>query len=245
MTFPVGRRRHADRAAAGHALADAVLAAGVTGGGRPAVVLALPRGGVPVAVPVAERLGALLDVVLVRKLGLPWQPELAMGAVARVGGSAAGGGPDVPGEHPGGPPAKDHVARNEDVIARSGIDAATFEEVLGAERATLDARVRDLRGDRPDPPVADRVVVLVDDGLATGATMRAAVAAVRARGAARVVVAVPVGSRDACAALAEVADDVVCPWTPWPFVAVGQAYRDFAQVGDDEVRQLLASVRSR
>ena len=111
--------------------------------------------------------------------------------------------------------------------------------MLEAERRQLDVRSSTLRGDRPDPPVAGRVVVLVDDGLATGATMRAAVAAVRARGAARVVVAVPVGSREACAALAEVADDVVCPWTPWPFEAVGRAYRDFTQTGDDEVRRLL------
>ncbi|MFN0284838.1 MAG: phosphoribosyltransferase [Kineosporiaceae bacterium] len=237
MTSRGGRRaQHADRAAAGRALAEAVLAAGVADGDRPVVVLALPRGGVPVAVPVAERLGAPLDVVLVRKLGLPWQPELAMGAVARVGGDGAGPGPDEPGEHG----VRDHVVRNEDVLARSHLGTATFEEVLRAERAVLDVRSRDLRGDRPGPPVAGRVAVLVDDGLATGATMRAAVAAVRAQGAARVVVAVPVGSREACAALAQVADLVVCPWAPRFFEAVGRAYRDFSQTGDDEVKRLLA-----
>ncbi len=211
--------RFADRADAGQMLAEAVTKL-LAGDDRPVVVLGLPRGGVPVAAPVAHRLGATLDVVVVRKLGLPWQPELAMGAIAAVGGH-------------------EHVVRNEDVVERAAIDEELFGRVLQAERAALAARALDLRGASPHVDLAGRVAVLVDDGLATGATMRAAVAAVRAAGAARVVVAVPVGSPEACALLRAVADDVVCLIAPRTFHAVGQAYRDFGQTSDGTVRELL------
>jgi putative phosphoribosyl transferase len=184
-------------------------------------VLGLPRGGVPVARGVADRLLAPLDVVMVRKLGLPWQPELAMGAVALVG-------------------AAEHVVRNESVLAAAQIPEHLFRRVLATERAVLVERARSYRGNHPDPDVRGRLAVVVDDGLATGATMLAAVEAVRSLGAASVVVAVPVGSADAVAALEAVADLVVCPWTPRPFRAVGHAYRDFTQTTDAEVRGLLA-----
>jgi predicted phosphoribosyltransferase len=233
---------YADRAEAGAALAEQVadLLAGrqvaaatgqhvaadlLIGQAAPAdgpVVLALPRGGVPVAAPVADRLGAELDVVLVRKLGLPWQPELAMGAVARVAGA-------------------EHVVRNEKVLAGAQVSDAVFARVLAAERAVLAARARDYRGGLPDPDLAGRAAVLVDDGMATGATMRAAVIAVRAVGAAWVLVAVPVGSVEAVSTLAAIADQVLCPRTPRPFRSVGAAYQDFAQTTDDEVRRLLAT----
>lgn len=196
-----------------------MLRAEVVPEGVPAVVLALPRGGVPVALPVARGLGAPLGVVLVRKLGVPGRPELAMGAVARVGGA-------------------EHVVRNEQVVAGARVGAGEFAAVLAAERAALDARAA-LLGTAAAVPVVDRTAVLVDDGLATGATVRAAVAAVRAAGAAQVVVAAPYGSPDAVGAVRAVADVVVCPRVPRRFRAVGAGYADFAQVTDEEVRALF------
>jgi putative phosphoribosyl transferase len=208
------RRPYLDRTAAGRALADEL---GEVGGS--VLVLGLARGGVPVAAPVADALGADLDVLIVRKLGLPGQPELAMGAIAGVGSST-------------------HIVRNEPVL--KGVDEETLEEVREREVRELRRREQAYRGDRPPIDVQDRVVILVDDGLATGSTMRAAVESVRRQRPARVIVAVPVGGVESCRWLSQVADQVVCVWIPRYFSAVGQAYRDFSPVGDDEVCRVLA-----
>jgi predicted phosphoribosyltransferase len=182
------------------------------------VVLALPRGGVPVAYEVARALAAPLDVFVVRKLGLPGHPELAMGAIA-------GGGVRV---------------LNEDVLESVPVSHAAIDAVTRTEQLELQRRERAYRDGRPPVPIEGRVVILVDDGLATGSTMRAAVLAIRRLHPARVVVAVPVGAWQTCQALGEVADEVVCPFTPEPFTAVGLWYADFSQTTDEEVRQLLA-----
>ena len=208
------RRPYLDRTAAGRALADEL---GEVGGS--VLVLGLARGGVPVAAPVADALGADLDVLIVRKLGLPGQPELAMGAIAGVGSST-------------------HIVRNEPVL--KGVAEETLEKVREREVLELRRREQAYRGDRPAIDVRDRVVVLVDDGLATGSTMRAAVESVRRQRPARVIVAVPVGGVESCRWLSQVADQVVCVWIPRYFSAVGQAYRDFSPVGDEEVCRVLA-----
>ncbi|TCC40239.1 phosphoribosyltransferase [Kribbella speibonae] len=213
------RRPYPDRAAAGRVLADEL---GSVGGS--VLVLGLARGGVPVAAPVADLLDAELDVLIVRKLGLPGQPELAMGAIAGVGDEL-------------------HVVRNESIAAE--VDAETLEAVRRQEVRELRRREQAYRGDRPPIDVRDRVVILIDDGLATGATMRAAVEAVRRHQPARVIVAVPVGGIESCRRLSRVADQVVCAWIPQYFTAVGQAYRDFSSVSDDEVRQVLADNTAR
>ncbi|MGY1734099.1 phosphoribosyltransferase [Geodermatophilus sp. SYSU D01045] len=189
--------------------------------GPDALVLGLPRGGVLVAAEVAAALGAELDVVAVRKLGLPERPELAMGALAAVGETV-------------------ESVRSESVLARNPVGPAAADEVRRAELAELRRRQQAYRGDRPPPALAGRTAVLVDDGLATGSTMRAALAAVRAAGPAAVVVAVPVGAPDVCADLSVLADEVVCPVTPVPFGAVGRYYEDFGETSDDEVRSALA-----
>jgi putative phosphoribosyl transferase len=186
------------------------------------VVLGLPRGGVPVAAQVAAVLGAPLDVLVVRKLGLPDQAELAMGAIAGVGDTV-------------------EVVRNEPVLAGSRTSDNAFDVVYRREVTELHRREEAYRGGRPALPIRDKAVILVDDGLATGSTMRAAAAAVRKQQAARVVVAVPVAARATCARLRNEVDEVVCPWTPEPFYAVGQAYLDFSATSDDEVRELLAN----
>jgi putative phosphoribosyl transferase len=212
-------RRFADRREAGRALAEAL---------RPhlgehperAVVLGLPRGGVLVAAEVAAALSAPLDVLVVRKLGLPWQPELAMGAIAAVG--------DVV-----------ETVRTESVLTATRVSQEAFADVRADELAELRRREAAYRGNRPAAAVRDRCVVLVDDGLATGSTMRAAVAAVRRQDPLRIVVAAPVGSPATCAALAAEVDDVVCLSAPPNFRAVGQAYADFAPTSDDEVRDAL------
>ena len=183
------------------------------------VVLALPRGGVPVAYEIATSLGAPMDVFVVRKLGLPGYPELAMGAIAS-------GGVQV---------------MNEDIVNWHRPSTADIEAVAHAERVELERRERAYRDGRPSVPVEGRTVLLVDDGLATGSTMRAAVLAIRRLRPARVVVAVPVGARETCGSLGEIADEVVCALTPEPFSAVGLWYVDFSQTSDDEVRQLLAA----
>lgn len=183
------------------------------------VVLALPRGGVPVAFEVARALGAPMDVFVVRKLGMPGHPELAMGAIAS-------GGVRV---------------MNEDVFGWYRPSAAAIEAVIRTEHAELERRERAYRDGRPPVPIEGRTVILVDDGLATGSTMRAAVLAIRRLGPARVVVAVPVGARETCEALRAMADEVVCALMPEPFSAVGRWYIDFSQTTDDEVRQLLSS----
>lgn len=182
------------------------------------VVLALPRGGVPIAFEVAARLGAPLDVYLVRKLGVPGHEELAMGAIAS-------GGVQV---------------LSDELIARLGIGAEAIARVAARERDELARREQAYRGDRPPLAVAGRTVILIDDGLATGATMKAAVAGLRKLGPRRIVVAVPVASPEACAEVGEQVDEIVCLVTPTPFWGVGNWYDDFSQTSDDEVRTLLA-----
>jgi putative phosphoribosyl transferase len=212
-------RRYRDRRHAGEVLADPVAELVVHQGMAPAalLVLALPRGGVPVAAPVAERLGVDLDVLLVRKVGMPGHEELALGAVADGG----------------------VLVRNDSVLRTTGIDVDAFGQAVDRAEAELAERATALRGDRPAPSASGRVVVLVDDGLATGATMRAAVAAVRRAGAMTVVVAVPVGAPEVCAELEQLADAVVCPLRPDGLGAVGAWYDDFTQTTDGEVRELL------
>jgi putative phosphoribosyl transferase len=208
------RRPYPDRAAAGRAVA---VELGEVGGS--VLVLGLARGGVPVAAPVAAALGADLDVLIVRKLGVPGQPELAMGAITGVGDTI-------------------HTVRNERFL--KGVDEQTLDAVREREVRELRRREHAYRGDRPPIDVRDRTLILVDDGLATGSTMRAAVEAVRRQQPARVIVAVPVGGADAARRLAAIADQVVCAWFPRYYGSVGQAYRDFSAVPDDEVRRVLA-----
>jgi putative phosphoribosyl transferase len=204
-----------DRVDAGRVLADRLRAYA----GRPdLLVLALPRGGVPVGYEVATALGAPLDVLVVRKLGLPGHEELAMGAIA-AGGT---------------------IVVNDEVVRLSGVPYELLEEQAAIERVELARRERLWRGDRPWPEVEGRLVLLVDDGLATGSTMRAALAAVRALRPAGVVVAVPTAPAAACERLAMEADAVVCAANPTPFVAVGQSYDVFDQTSDKQVRELLA-----
>jgi predicted phosphoribosyltransferase len=181
------------------------------------LILALPRGGVPVGGEVARTLGAPLDVFLVRKLGVPGYEELAMGAVAT--GAIR--------------------VLNDEIVRGLGISEHEIDATVARELQELARRERLYRGDRPPPDVADRTVILVDDGLATGATMRAAIHALRQQHPARIVVAVPTASPDTCEALKAEADDVICAMTPEPFFAVGHWYDDFRQTTDDEVRLLL------
>jgi putative phosphoribosyl transferase len=181
------------------------------------VVLGLPRGGVPVAFQVARALGAPLDVIVVRKLGVPFQPELAMGAIGEEGVRVL----------------------NHDVVAMVGLDDAELTAVEQRERGELERRATRFRQGRPRIPLAGRAVVVVDDGIATGSTACAACQVARAQGAARVHLAVPVAPRSSLATLAEFADEVVCLELPEPFIAVGQFYRDFSQITDEEVVTLL------
>jgi predicted phosphoribosyltransferase len=208
-----------DRAAAGRLLGARVAEAlAASGRGEEALVLGLPRGGVPVAAAVAEALDAPLDVLLVRKLGVPGHEELAMGAIASGGVRVL----------------------NQDVLDSLGIPPALVDRVAARELDELRRREAVYRGSRAYPALAGRTVVLVDDGLATGASMRAAARAVRQRGPAAVVVAVPVAPVDTVEALRAEVDEVVCPATPLVFLGVGMWYADFAQTTDDEVRDLLA-----
>ena len=181
------------------------------------VVLALPRGGVPVGYEVASLLGVPMDVFLVRKLGTPGHRELAMGAIASGGVRVL----------------------NDDVVRWYGISDSAIERIAREEQEELERRERAYRGDRSAPDLAGKILILIDDGLATGSTMRAAAQAVRAHRPARVVIAVPVGAPQTCAELAAVADEVICARMPEPFSAVGQWYLNFDQTGDDEVRELL------
>ena len=207
--------RFADRRDAGAILASHLH---MYRGRNDLVVLALPRGGVPVAYEVARSLNAPLDVLIVRKLGAPGHAEFAIGAIA-------GGGITV---------------LDEEVIAANRIPARVLDAIVQRERAEVVRREQAYRVSRQPVPVRGQVVIIVDDGLATGATMRAAVLAVRKQAPAGIVVAAPVGSPQACAALTEVADQVICPLTPEPFSAVGLWYADFSETTDEEVRYVLA-----
>jgi putative phosphoribosyl transferase len=211
-----GPRAYRDRADAGAQLAEHL---GSYAGLADVVVLGLPRGGVPVAAEVARALRAPLDVFCVRKLGVPGDEELAMGAIATGG----------------------VVVLNEGVVAELGVPEDVLAEVAAAEREELERRDRAYRGDRPPTSLAGRTVLVVDDGLATGATMRAAVRAVRAAGPSRVVVAVPVAAAETCRSLQADADEVVCPLAPEGFRSVGGWYEDFGATSDDEVRRCLTS----
>ncbi|HET6509334.1 MAG TPA: phosphoribosyltransferase family protein [Baekduia sp.] len=209
---------YADRAEAGRRLAPGIVRALGPDAATP-LVLGLPRGGVPVAAAVAEALDAPLDVLLVRKLGVPRHAELAFGAIASGGARVL----------------------NPDVVALARLGDDDIASVTATEERELRRREHAYRGDRPPPRLRGRTVVVVDDGLATGATMRAAVLALRALDAARVVAAAPVGSDEACALVAEEADALVCPLVPDRFRAVGLWYEDFGEVGDDDVRRALRS----
>jgi predicted phosphoribosyltransferase len=206
-----------DRTEAGRLLAERL---GAYAGCPDVLVLGLPRGGVPVAREVARALGAPLDVFLVRKLGVPGHEELAMGALASGG----------------------VCVLNDEAVRELRIPRRIIEAVASRELRELRRRERAYRGGRPAPDVRGRTVILVDDGLATGATMRAAVAALRRLGPARIVVAVPVAPPSTCRDLCDEADECVCIITPEPFQAVGLWYEDFSQTTDDEVRTLLGGL---
>lgn len=207
-------RPYEDRREAGAELATRL---GHFRGRNDVVVLALPRGGVPVGAEVARALDAPLDIFLVRKLGLPGHPELAMGAIASGGVRVL----------------------NHDVVSWYRIPETVIDQAAREEQIELERRERAYRDGRTPAELQDRVVLLIDDGLATGSTMKAAVQAVRARRPARIVVAVPVGSPDTCREFAGIADEIICVRTPEHFSAVGQWYLDFSQTTDDEVRTLL------
>lgn len=185
------------------------------------LVLGLPRGGIPVAAQVASRLHAPLDALLVRKVGLPGQPELAMGAVAAIGDRTA-------------------VVVNDTVLRQRGVPPAGFSAACEAQLDILRQQAIRYRGGREPLDITARPVIVVDDGLATGATMRAGIAALRAVGAGRLVVAVPIGAPRTCQALAGLVDAVVCPWQPVDFRSVSQGYRDFSQTSEATVIDLLA-----
>ncbi len=199
----------ADRTAAGRQLAARLheLPAGQV------VVLGLPRGGVPVAYEIAIAIGAPLDVIVVRKLGVPFQPELGMGAIGEAGARVI----------------------SSEVIRLAGVTERELATVEARERAELDRRARRYRGSRPPLPLDGKIAVIVDDGIATGSTARAACQIARARGAARVVLAVPVAPPGFTERIGTDADDFVCLETPEPFYSIGQFYDDFSPTGDDEV----------
>jgi putative phosphoribosyl transferase len=215
---------YADREQAGRVLADCVLEQLEQLGRDDVLVLGLPRGGVPVAAPVAAALHAPLDVLVVRKLGLPRQPELAMGAIAGAGDAV-------------------ELLRNEAVLAAFQVSESAFDLVKQRELRALRAYEAQFRGGRSAVPLRGRVLILVDDGLATGATMLAAVAAARRQHPARIVVAVPVAAARTCERVRAAVDDVISAWTPADFAAVGAAYRDFSATSDAEVRRILGSGR--
>ena len=208
-------RRFRDRAEAGIELGERL--APQYAGRDDVLVLALPRGGVAVGREVARLLGAPLDVLVVRKLGFPGQDELAMGAIASGGARVL----------------------NEELLAQTGLPYDRVEAVVERELAELARREEAYRGPRPPPEVEGKTAIVVDDGLATGSTMLAAVQALRSQAPARIVVAVPTGPPQTCESLERVADEAVCLRQPYPFYAVGLSYEDFSEVDDDEVRRLL------
>lgn len=210
-----------DRSEAGTVLGQAVLA---LRDWRDPVVLALPRGGVPVAAEVARALQAPLDILVVRKIGHPRHEEFAVGAIASGGIT---------------------VMNPQSASALGDVSRAELDRVIAREQAELQRRETSYRGNEPPIALQGREAIVVDDGLATGATMRAAVAALRQLGPARVTVAVPVGARESCEALAAVADDVVCLRKPQPFYAVGAWYAQFPQTSDAQVHALLAGAQRR
>ncbi len=187
------------------------------------LVLGLPRGGVPVAYEVAEALNAPLDVFVVRKLGVPGHEELAMGAIA----------------------SGNTRVLNRDVVQGTGVSQDVIDRITQREREELQRREHAYRDDRPEPAIKDKTVILVDDGLATGATMWAAVVALRQLDPAQIVVAVPASSPETCADFESEVDQIVCAITPVPFAGVGRWYRDFSQTTDDEVRDLLRQAAQR
>lgn len=211
--------RFRDRTEAGERLAEKL--AGL--GGEDVVVFALPRGGAPVAAPIARALNAPLDLALVRKIGVPFQPELAMGAVAD-------GGAEI-------------VVRNDNVIAAAGVTDADFEKARQREVAELDRRRELYLKGRPRAEAQGRIAIVVDDGVATGATTRAALRAIRARNPKRLVLATPVAATDALATLSGEADEIVCLDAQEDFGAIGFFYRDFRQLTDDEVIGVLNAFR--
>lgn len=209
-------RRFRNRREAGRALADELSA---YRNRNDVIVLALPRGGVPVAYEVATAIKAPLEVFVVRKLGIPWHEELAMGALASGGVRFL----------------------DESLIKAAGVSDADVARVTEYEQEELERRERLYRGDRTFPSLDGKTVILVDDGLATGSTMRAAVAALRLEKPSRIVVAVPVAAQETCQAFETIADNIVCAMTPEPFTAVGLWYDDFSQTTDREVHELLAA----
>lgn len=214
--------RYRDRKDAGQLLAGQLQA---YRGHPDVVVLGLPRGGLPVAAEVARALDAPLDIVVVRKVGVPFQPEVAMGALAAATGTVG-------------------TVRNEDVLDHLGpreYADDVFESVAAQELAELERREHLYRAGRPPIPLTGRTVILVDDGLATGATMQAATVVVRSQVPARLVVATPVGLGDAFREMRESADEVVCPWVSGDLHSVGEAYEQFDQTTDDEVQRILDS----
>lgn len=215
----IGSIRFADRHEGGQRLAERLMHYAAH---DDVVVLGLPRGGVPVALEVASVIGAPLDVFVVRKLGVPGHEELAMGAIASGGVRVL----------------------NVDVVAATGVSEEQIDAVADREGEVLERHERTYRGDRAPLDVRERMAILVDDGLATGATMRAAIKALRNRGAGSIVVAVPTAPPETCAALRSEAEEVVCVHTPDPFVAVGIWYRDFSPVVDEQVRELLERART-
>jgi predicted phosphoribosyltransferase len=207
-----------DRRHAGRVLASAL---GKYSGRTDTIVLGLPRGGIPVAYEVARGLSAPLDVYVVRKLGVPGHEELAMGALASGG----------------------LCVLDDDVVRALGITKGNILEVARAENRELARRDHTYRGNRAPVDVSRKTVILIDDGLATGSTLRVAIRALRQRNPERIVAAVPVAAPDACSEMSDEADDMVCAMTPEPFYAVGLWYQDFSQTSDEEVRDLLEAAR--